>query len=29
MAKGQLPLTNWSDFQLTILLILAILFGGC
>jgi len=29
MAKGQLPLTNWSDFQLTILLILAVLFGGC
>jgi len=29
MSKGQLPLTNWSDTQLTLLLILAVLFGGC
>ena len=29
MARGQLPMTNWSDFQLTILFILAVLFGGC
>jgi hypothetical protein len=29
MANGKLPLTNWSDLQLTFLFILAILFGGC
>ena len=29
MSKGQLPLTNWSDLQLTMLAILALLFGGC
>jgi len=29
MSRGQLPLTNYSDLQLTILLILAVLFGGC
>jgi len=29
MSRGQLPLTNWSNTQLTLLAILALLFGGC
>ena len=29
MARGNLPMSDFSDFQLTILLILAVLFGGC
>jgi len=29
MSKGQLPLTNWSDTQLTFLLIIAVLTSGC
>ena len=29
MSKGQLPLTNPSDTLCTILVILALIFGGC
>jgi len=29
MSKGNLPLTNWSNTQLTFLLIIALLTGGC
>jgi len=29
MSKGQLPLTNWSDTQLTFLLIIALITSGC
>jgi hypothetical protein len=29
MSKGNLPLTNFSDFQLFILFVLGIIFGGC
>jgi len=29
MAKGDLKMTSWSDLQLTMLLIIAILTSGC
>jgi len=29
MSKGELPLTNWSNTQLTFLLIIALLTSGC
>jgi hypothetical protein len=29
MAKNELPMSDWSNTQLTLLAILAILFGGC
>jgi len=29
MSRGELPMSNWSDLQLTMLLIIAILTSGC
>jgi len=29
MARNELPMSNWSDLQLSLLLIIALLTSGC